>query len=154
MSKAEYRVNVQTAAARAIAAVRVRMRVERVSAEFGRHLDKIYAAARAGQVKLDGQNIFVYRGLPSGEADVEFGVGTTVPFAALGDVVPSETPSGTVATTVHWGDYAGLGAAHRAVIDWCREQKRALTSVRWEVYGHWSDDPAKRRTDVYWLLAG
>jgi hypothetical protein len=24
--------------------------------------------------------------------------------------------------------------------------------VNWEVYGDWDDDPARRRTDVYFLL--
>ena len=27
-----------------------------------------------------------------------------------------------------------------------------LARVNWEVYGDWDDDPAKRRTDIYFLL--
>jgi effector-binding domain-containing protein len=57
-----------------------------------------------------------------------------------------------VATTFHIGDYGGLGAAHEAVRDWCARTGRELAGPSWEVYGHWSDDPAKRRTDVFWLL--
>jgi hypothetical protein len=28
-----------------------------------------------------------------------------------------------------------------------------MTGVDWEIYGHWDDDPAKLRTDVFYLLA-
>jgi len=39
------------------------------------------------------------------------------------------------------------------VIEWCRSQGHRLSGTRWEVYGHWTDDPSKLRTDVYYLLA-
>ena len=94
--------------------------------------------------------MFVYRGTEP--ADVEFGVGVKSPFASIGRVVYSEVPSGTVATTTHWGDYGQLGLAHAAVIEWCKGNGRRLTGARWEVYGHWSEDPAQRRTDIYYLL--
>jgi hypothetical protein len=45
-----------------------------------------------------------------------------------------------------------MGDAHAAVIAWCRANGRALTGTRWEIYGHWSDDPARVRTDVFYLL--
>lgn len=130
------------------------MPVKRVPAVFAGYLDKVYAAGRAGAVQLDGQNIFVYHSVPdqADAADVAFGVGTLAPFSAVGEVQPVELPVGDVATTTHWGDYAQLGAAHDAVIEWCRKSGHRLTGSRWEVYGHWSDDPAKLRTDVYYLL--
>jgi effector-binding domain-containing protein len=59
----------------------------------------------------------------------------------------------SIATTAHWGSYARLGAAHRAVIEWCRVHGHRLAGSRWEVYGHWTEDEAKLRTDVYYLLA-
>jgi effector-binding domain-containing protein len=132
--------------------VRARLPVARVPALFTNYLNQVYAAARDGAVSLDGQNIFVYRDAGvAGEADIEFGVGVTKPFEAVGPVRYSEVPAGEVATTTHWRDYA-LGGAHDAVIAWCREHGRTLTGTRWEVYGHWSDDPEKVRTDVYYLL--
>jgi len=27
-----------------------------------------------------------------------------------------------------------------------------MAGPRWEVYGHWSDNPATRRTDIFYLL--
>jgi hypothetical protein len=148
-------VTLQIATPRAIAAVRARLPIGRVPALFADYLNQVYAASRGGAVRLDGQNVFVYRDVPGsgGEVDVEFGVGVAAPFAPVGAVTYSELPVGEVATTTHWGDYGRLGDAHKAVFTWSRAHRRELAGPRWEVYGHWTDDPAGRRTDVYYLLA-
>jgi len=148
----EHAVTVETARPRPIAAVRVRLPMRDVPRRFAEYLSQVYAASRSGAIEIDGQNIFVYSGDAYGEADVEFGVGTKRAFAQTGAVIASATPSGRVATTTHWGDYSGLGAAHDAVVHWCKSQGLALAGPRWEVYGHWSDDPATRRTDIFYLL--
>jgi len=147
-------VSLQVAAPRGFAAVHARLPITRVPVVFADYLNQVYAAGRDGTVLLDGQNIFVYRGgsSPGGEVDVEFGVGVTAPFASAGSVIYSQLPTGNVATTTHWGDYAKLGDAHARVIAWCRAQKLGLAGPRWEVYGHWTADPSQLRTDVYYLL--
>ena len=154
MPSTPYAVSLEHAAPRLIAAAHARLPIERVPAVFAGHLDRVYAAARAGLVQLDGQNIFLYRNVPaaSAEVDVDFGVGTTKPFTSVGDVTEVALPDGEVATTAHWGDYARLADAHSAVVTWCREHGRLMAGPRWEVYGHWTDDVARRRTDVYYLL--
>ena len=146
-------VSEQAEAARVIAAVRATLPIASVPHRFREFLDQVYAAGRAGLASLDGQNIFVYHPRPDGHADVDFGVGVRAPFTATGAVVLTETPAGRVATTTLWGDYAHLGDAHAAITAWCQAQGRRLAGPRWEVYGHWHDNPAERRTDVYALLA-
>jgi hypothetical protein len=138
--------------ARPVAGVHVQIPRGRVAEEFGRHLDKVYAAARAGAVQLDGQNIFIYRAAVEDQLIVEFCVGVTAPFAAVGAVVPLETPHGVAAMTTHFGDYARLGEANAAILAWCRTKDRLLAGPSWEVYGHWHADPAKLRTEIYYLL--
>lgn len=149
-----YDVTLEQAAPRGIAAVRARVPASRVAAQFRTYLDQVYAAGRAGTVQLDGQNIFVYRdveGTP-GQLDVEFGVGVAAPFSSAGSVLYSVTPSGGVATTTHSGDYGALGAAHAAVVTWCRSHDVPLAGPRWEVYGHWREGITPR-TDIYYLIA-
>lgn len=153
MTASDYRVSIEGVRPRPIAAVRARMAIECVPATFAQHLNQVYAAARSGHVTLDGQNIFVYRAAPNGEVDIDFGVGAAGPFSQVGAVSYTETPGGRAATTTHWGEYGGLGGAHAAVARWCREHGHVLAGPRWEVYGHWNDDPAQRRTDVYYLLS-
>ncbi len=146
-------VSVQVAKPRGIAAVRTRLPASRIAGSFARYLDQVYATARANAIPLDGQNIFVYRPTTEpNEVDVQFGVGVKSAFAPNGPVAYAQLPTGEVATATHWGDYAKLGEAHNAVIEWCRANDRQRTGTRWEIYGHEYGDPAKMRTDVYWLL--
>jgi effector-binding domain-containing protein len=84
---------------------------------------------------------------------VEVGVELGVPCQLTGRVIASALPAGQVAMTVHRGSYAGLGAAHRAVLDWCAAQGRQTAGPRWEVYGPHSEDPAEVWTEIYYLLA-
>jgi effector-binding domain-containing protein len=123
------------------------------SAIFKTYLDQVYAARSAG-IQLDGQNIFVYRAVSGsqGLVDAEFGVGVNAPFTSVGTVVYTHVPSGEVATATHWGDYAKLGSAHEAIVSWCRANGRALAGTSWEIYGHWTGNPADQRTDVFYLL--
>ena len=86
--------------------------------------------------------------------NVEIGVLAESAFVPSGRVSASCLPAGDVAMMVHRGAYEDLGAAHKAVIDWCAAQGLARTGVRWEIYGHHADDPSERVTEVYYLLAG
>lgn len=149
-----YAVSLVHAAPRLIAAAHARLPIARVPAVFATYLDRVYAAARAGLVQLDGQNVFLYRNLPGTrtEVDVAFGVGATKPFTATGDVTAVALPTGEVAGTTHWGDYASLADAHSAIVAWCREHGHRPAGIRWEVYGHGTEEAAQRRTDVYYLL--
>jgi effector-binding domain-containing protein len=152
MSSTAYHVHELVVAARPVAGVRAQVPRGRVGREFGRHLDQVYAAARTGAVHLDGQNIFIYRTATADQLTVDFCVGITAPFAAVGAVVPLETPHGIAATTTHWGDYGRLGDANAAILAWCRANDRRCAGPSWEVYGHWHADPAHCQTDVYYLL--
>jgi effector-binding domain-containing protein len=57
-----------------------------------------------------------------------------------------------VATTAHFGDYAQMAGAYAALEQWWTGNGRRPAGVSWEVYGDWDDDPAKVRTDIYFLL--
>ena len=152
MSHATYEVREVSVAARPVAGVRAQVPRGRVAQEFGRHLDQVYAAARAGAVKLDGQNIFIYRAATADELTVDFCVGATASFEPVGAVLPLETPGGVAAMVTHHGEYGRLGEANAAIIAWCHANNRKRAGPSWEVYGHWHEDPAKLRTEVYYLL--
>jgi effector-binding domain-containing protein len=113
-------------------------------------LDEVYAFLRQGEVRQEGHNVMLYR---DDVPNVEVGVEVTGPFSATGRVVPSVLPACEAAMTVHRGPYDGLDRAHRTVRDWCERHGRALTGVRWEIYGDWHEDPSRLETEVYYLLA-
>lgn len=152
MSAGGYDVREVIALPRLVAGVRATVPRGQVGREFARYLDQVYAAAKAGAVALDGQNIFIYRAATATELTVDFGVGAKAMFEATGAVTPMETPSGVAAMTTHIGDYARIGDANAAIIAWCEAKGRQRAGPSWEVYDHWNPDVTKLRTDIFWLL--
>ena len=116
-------------------------------------LSKVYEALEAAAVPHLGMNIVMYRHDIEQKYLVEAGVRVTAAYTGGGSVRASQTPKGRVAAATHWGGPVGLAEAHRQVREWCKTRGHALTGVNWEVYGHWSDDPGERRTDIYYQLA-
>ncbi len=113
----------------------------------------VWNVVREQQVRA-GRHVAVYW---DGSITLEVGVELYGPFAEQGDVVRSATPSGVVASTTHFGPYGGLGAAHDAVLQWCKANNRSLAGPSWEIYGHWQRewdaDPSQIRTDIYYLVS-
>ena len=113
----------------------------------------VWNAIRAQNANA-GRHVAVYW---DGSIRLEAGVELQGPFVHQGDVVCSATPAGTVAWTTHLGPYGGLGAAHDAVVPWCRANDRQLAGPSWEIYGHWQPewnaDPSRIRTDVCYLVS-
>lgn len=83
---------------------------------------------------------------PKGEFEIECGV-------QVEHGGNSSTPAGTAVTVPHFGPYEQLKSAHDALHSYVRENQHKLAGPFWEVYGHWTDDPAQLRTDIYYLLA-
>ena len=112
----------------------------------------VWNVVRAQKTKA-GRHVAIYW---DDSIRLEVGVEVQAPFSEQGEVVRSATPAGMVASTTHLGPYAGLGAAHDAVHQWCRANNHRLAGPRWEIYGHWDPewdaDPSRIRTDVYYLL--
>ena len=81
------------------------------------------------------------------------GVLASVGFPEAGNVIASALPAGVTAAATHRGPYAELDAAHRAVRDWCTAHGRQLAGPRWEIYGHWRENPSDLETEVYYLLS-
>jgi effector-binding domain-containing protein len=113
-------------------------------------LDEVWTCLRANGINRGCRNVMLYLDdIPH----VEVGVELHQPCPLTGRVVASTLPAGRVAFTFHRGPYSGLGAAHRAVLDWCASQGLQPVGTRWEVYGPHRDDPAEMETQVYWLLS-
>jgi effector-binding domain-containing protein len=147
-----YEILVEQVESVTIATVRRRATIAELPAVIPPACGEVWGFIRAAGIGGAGRNLAVYRNGEGGPLDVEVGVEVAGPFDGDGKVCRSATPAGTAATTVHFGTYSRLGGAHEAIVQWCRANHRDPTGINWEIYGHWDDDPAKLRTDVYYLL--
>ena len=95
------------------------------------------------------RNVMLYK---DDRPSVEVGVLAAGPFEGAGSVISSELPGGKVATAIHRGDYAQLGRTHEAILRFIDEQGLERAGVRWEIYGHWREEPRELATEIYWLL--
>lgn len=101
----------------------------------------------AGFKRKGGLNIVFY---PTWDPTEEFEIECGVQVESDGN---SATPAGKVATAAHIGPYNQMKSAHNAIHHFVRENGLKIAGPSWEVYGHWSDDPSKLRTDIFYLLA-
>jgi len=110
-------------------------------------LGKAWDFIKQSGVKSDGQNVAIYRG-----GQIEAGARVFEKFEGAGEIHFVATPAGLAATVVHLGPYGLLGEAHGAIREWCAANGREIEGANWEIYGHHEEDPARRRTDVFYLL--
>jgi len=141
---------------RKLAAVRRQVPNGAVGSAWRPALDQVWAFLRdRPELYGDGHNIFLYHHPARRNApmEVDFGVEVAQSFISSGEIHESNTPGGEAAVAVHRGSYDRLHTAHDAIHQWARAQGRAFAGRSWEIYGDWSDDPAKLETAVVYLLA-
>ena len=136
---------------RALAAVRASTSPQQLGADIVRLLDMVWLVLREQGVAT-GHNVVVYYGGEGCAMTIDAGVEAFTDFNECGEVRLVSTPPGEVATTAHYGEYSVMARAYAALERWCAGHGRRPAGVNWEVYGDWDDDPAKRRTDIYFLL--
>jgi effector-binding domain-containing protein len=150
----KYDVGLETVTeTRSLAVVRRRASLQELPKIVPEACGIVWNVVRAQQVKGAGRNVALYL---DDEINLEVGVELESPWPGHGEVVASQLPAGTVATTVHFGPYQRLKDAHWAIRDWCTQNGRSIAGPNWEIYGHWEEawntDPSRIRTDVYYLL--
>jgi len=100
-----------------------------------------------------GHNFILYHGGDASEITMTIGVLERVPGGADSDVKLVHAPGGRVITATHWGDYGQMKTTYDALHAEVKARGLKLTPLSLEIYGDWSDDPAKVRTDLYLYLA-
>jgi effector-binding domain-containing protein len=95
-------------------------------------------------LRTDGRNVFLYHHPARRDhpIDVDFGV----------EVEHTSEPAGEAAVEVHAGSYDRLKETHDAIHAWSVTNERGFAGKSWEIYGDWSDDPAKLATTIVYLL--
>jgi effector-binding domain-containing protein len=149
-------VSIEVASPRMLAAVRRPVLIGHVATAWRPALDLVWAFLRQNPgLRTDGHNIFLYHHPAKGESTLtaDFGVQVTRAFPQSGEVFATETPAGRVASALHLGPYERMGETHEAIQSWTRANHMTLANKSWEIYGDWTDDPAKLETQIEYLLA-
>ena len=145
-------VRTEEAAPRRLAAIRSVTTPQDLRRNISRALGIVWPAVREQGVRF-GHNVFVYRDGEPGTMIVELGVEVLGDFTERGEIQIVRTPSGEVATAAYYGDdYTRMDPVYQALGQWCASNGRRPAGVNWEVYGVPAEDPAKTRTDIYFLL--
>lgn len=143
-------VEIRQVRADPIAVVRRRASPDQLSRVVPDACGQVWSFVRASGYAEAGRHVAVYL---DGEINLEVGVEATPAFVAGADVYLSATPAGSAAHAAHIGPYDRLRDTHDAIHAWCAKHNRRLAGPRWEIYGHWTDDPSQLRTDIFYLLA-
>ncbi len=109
----DYDIQVLTVDSIPIAAVRTTATLSQLSTVVPQLCGEVWNFVKANAVPKPDRHVAVYYD-KDGAITLEVGAIVGGPFVGDGRVMPSTTPGGTVATTVHMGSYARLGEAHRA----------------------------------------
>ena len=135
------------------AVVRSRVRSKELSTFVPAACGEVWSFLRSAALPRPGRHVALYL---DRQGSVEVGAEVVEPFVGNARVQCSQLPSGGVATTVHFGPYARLSEAHTEIRQWCAEYGHPISTISWEIYGHWDEswnaDPSKIRTDVFYLL--
>ena len=116
----EYDVRLEQINSRPLAVVRRRASRQELSKVVPDACGAVWSVVRSQQIMGAGRHVALYL---DGQITLEVGVELDTPVAGHGEVVASATPAGAVATAVHFGPYAGLHEAHRAICEWCAESR-------------------------------
>ena len=148
-----YQITLTNSEATQTAVVRSRVEPKELSKFVPAACGEVWSFIRAASLPRPGRHVALY--LDAG-GSVEVGAEVSEPFVGNDRVHCSQLPAGRVVTTTHFGPYARLSEAHAEIRQWCAEHGHRLTSISWEIYGHWDEswnaDQSKIRTDVFYLL--
>jgi effector-binding domain-containing protein len=115
------------------------------------YFDRLYASGAL--LPGHGHNFILYRAATGADLRLTVGVLDRAPGEADADVAAVHVPGGRAITATHWGDYGGLRVTYDALHAEVRARGLKLAPLSLEIYGDWSNDPAKVRTDIYLYLA-
>ena len=110
--------------------------------------DITYAWLRSADVHQVGHNYAIYDECTKHGLRVRVGFPVSEAFPDTELVKCVEFAPGRAAHATHVGPYGNLQATYRILAEWCSHGRVPLSSVSWEIYGDWNDDPSKLKTDL------
>jgi effector-binding domain-containing protein len=130
------------------AVVHGRLTMDRIADFLGGAFGEVMGVAAAQGLHPTGAPFGRYRLVGEDQIEIEAGFPLSGVVTATGRVEPATLPGGRVATTLHVGDYADVGAAYDAAQRFLTDEGYEVSGDPWECY---LDEPdvAQPRTEVF-----
>jgi effector-binding domain-containing protein len=127
-----------------------RITMDQIAGFLGGAFGEVMGVLAAQDMHPVGPPFARYRFLEGGVLvlEVEAGFPVSGAVSAAGRVEPTSLPGGRVATTMHVGDYAGVGAAYDAASQFLTDEGYEVAGTPWECYLDDPEVPAPR-TEVF-----
>ncbi|MFI1460517.1 GyrI-like domain-containing protein [Nocardia carnea] len=149
-----YRVSLGESGPHTVLAVLRTVRTDRAGDDIGNGMAELHELARELRLTPVGPPRTTYHGdfRPGSTTEVEFEVPVTGPAGDTGtDFTLHHADRQSYAHTYHRGNYAGVGAAYRAIDDWIRDSGRHAVGPPTEIYHVAPDEtvaPAELLTEI------
>lgn len=159
-AEAEFHITIETVEPQPVGVIATRARLDELSSVVPALCGEAWQAAKGhSEVQLPCALMVAIYCAEGNEASQEDGrislhVGLQMAASFEGDerFQSSSTPGGLVAHTTLLGPYGRLGEAPKAITAFCAQHGHAFRGPNWEVYGHWTEDDSRLRTDVFYAL--
>lgn len=99
-----------------------------------------------------GHNFILYSNETKEGGTLLIGVLDRQPGGADADVKPAYIPGGRAITAPHFGDYGKMRSTYDILHAEVKARALRRAPMSLEIYGDWSDDPAKVGTDLHLYL--
>ncbi len=122
-----------------------------VSSTLAEILPKVWGYLEKSELEMVGPPFTRYHHIGEDRIELEGGIPVNRSLHN-GEALNTEMlPAGDAVTTIHWGDYAGLGEAHAAIAKYLAENGKTVAGAPWEIY--WTDpgqvpDPKEWKTEI------
>jgi len=145
----------QTLEAQNVAAIRLEIDADKVSATLATVFPEIGRACAQQKAEMTGPPFSRYHRIDTQTSKIDFEAGIPVkaPIQPSGRVKPSTLPGGPTAMTWHVGSYHQLQQSYDRLAAWMKAEKLEARGGFWEIY--WTDpglepDPSSWRTQIFW----
>ena len=143
-----YDIRLENAPAHPLAVIRRKAAPHELSKVIPDSCGIVWNAVKALNLK-GGRLVAIYS---DNQINLEVGVEIDTPFTPRGNLFPSATPAGLVATATLIGPYSEIPAAHQALRQWCTDHHHTPSGINWEIYAHPGPEFTQPRTDISYLL--
>lgn len=138
-----YDIQVKEHAARPALVIKGKVKIEQAGDAIGGNIGAVGGYLEKAGLQPAGAPFTRTHQFADGVLDFESGFPLAKPATSQGNIVATELPKATVATTVHVGDQATSEKAYEAIHAWMEANGKQPAGAPWEVYV--ADD----RTEIY-----